>query len=193
MTDPVYIESSAVFDKDRIYRYSLVRRWKPGPMVLWVMLNPSTADETVLDPTLRRCLGFTQRWGHALGDFGGFVVCNLYAFQSTDPKGLWERRTVDIMSPEGVWMGTMIVNPPDDPVGPGNDDAIREAAKACDLTIVGWGGNAKPERERKVAQLLHDIGVKPQALRLSKDGSPGHPLYLPGNTKPFPWYAKGLR
>lgn len=190
MTEPIYTEANATFDDDRIYRYTLLRRWAPGPTCLWIMLNPSTADETRLDPTLRRCLGFTMAWkpepspprqeggrrfaiGYvAFPNFGAFEVCNLYAFRSTDPKGLWRA---------------------DDPVGPNNDAAIQSAAKRASLVIVGWGVNAKPDRERHVAQLLADVGVQPYALHIAKGGHPGHPLYLPETAQPFRWHARGLR
>lgn len=194
MTEPTYIESSASFDDRRIYRYSLVRRWDSGPTCLWIMLNPSTADETKLDPTLRRVLGFTQSWdpesinGITLYPpykrFGAFEVCNLYAFRSTDPEALWARTLFDPVSGSHV---------PFDPIGPDNDEAIQIAAKRAQLVIVGWGTNARPERERKVAQLLADVGVQPYALGLAKKGQPVHPLYMPASKKPVPWHAKGLR
>lgn len=199
MIEPDYTESTASFDDDRIYRYSLLRRWATGPCALWVLLNPSKADEKKLDPTARRCLGFTRSWNgpddsgrvlvsregvmgvrrahaeHVIVQglpFGAFEIVNLYAFQSKDPNDLWR-------------VG--------DPVGPGNDAAIQAAAKRADLVMVGWGTNAKPDRERAVAQLLADVGVQPHALRIAKRGSPWHPLYLPETLRPFPWHARGLR
>lgn len=167
MSEPIYVEQSAAFDDDRVYRYLLRRSWGPGRHVLWIMLNPSTADESKLDPTLRRVLDFSQQWG-----FDGFEVCNLYALRSTDPKGLW-----------------LVA----DPVGPNNDAAIQAAAKRAGAVIVGWGSNAKPDRARAVAQLLANIGVQPHALKVGKDGAPSHPLYLPKTSPMKPWHAAGLR
>lgn len=178
MTEPKYIEQGARFDDSRAYRYHLWRRWKPGGTVLWIMLNPSTADETRLDPTLRRCLGFTIAWAERAINFawcqpfGAFEVVNLYALRSTDPAGLWAVK---------------------DPIGPENDAVIRDRARWADLVIVGWGTNAKPERERQVAQLLADANVTARALKLTGKGSPGHPLYVAGDTEPFVWHAKGIR
>lgn len=190
MTEPVYIEATASFDSTRTYRYTLLRRWAEGPSVLWVMLNPSTADEERLDPTLRRCLQFTRSWGMympsrsvvrrdalAAVPFGAFEACNLYAFRSTKPKGLWRAA---------------------DPVGPNNDAAIQSAAKRASLVIVGWGTNAKPERERRVAQILSDVGVVPHALGTCSNGAPLHPLArgkmrVPDTARPSAWHAKGLR
>jgi hypothetical protein len=171
--EPVYTEARAAFDDERIYRYLLTRAWKgvefsqgtrtckPGDRVLWIMLNPSTADETKLDPTLRRCLGFAHRWG-----FDGFEICNLYALRSTDPKGLWSVA---------------------DPVGPNNDAVIQAAAKRAALVVVGWGGNAKLDRERAVTQLLADVGVRPYCLGTTDKGAPRHPLYLRADSMLFPW------
>lgn len=161
MAEPVYIEKSAAFDDERIYRYLLTRAWGTGPRLLWIMLNPSTADESVLDPTLRRCLGFAQAWG-----FDGFEVCNLYALRSTDPRGLWRVA---------------------DPVGPNNDAVIQAAAKHASLVMVGWGGNAKPARERQVAHLLADVGVQPLCIGVTAQGQPKHPLYLRADSERFHW------
>ena len=58
------IESNATFDKDRVYRFALWRFWDDGlPKIMFVGLNPSTADENKNDPTVRRCIGFAERWG----------------------------------------------------------------------------------------------------------------------------------
>lgn len=193
MAEPSYVDASAAFDASGAYRYELLRRWAPGPTCLWIMLNPSTADATKLDPTLRRCLGFTRSWetGNPRDPgegFGAFEVCNLYAYRSPHPRDLWYERK--IVRDDGCWT---IHRPPDDPVGPNNDAAIQSAAKRASLVIVGWGVNAKPERERHVAQLLADVGVQPHALRVAKNGSPSHPLYLPETMRPFRWHAKGIR
>ena len=95
--------SEATFSECGRYRYTLRRAWDAGPShsgtVCWVMRNPSTADADKLDPTLRRCRGFTLGWG-----FAAMSVVNLYALRSTDPRGLWDTS---------------------DPVGPDNDEAIR--------------------------------------------------------------------
>lgn len=92
--------SEAVYSDCQTYRYALTWQWAPGPRLLWVMLNPSTASELVNDPTVERC----ERRARALG-FGGFRVVNLFALRATDPRAL---RLAD------------------DPVGPGNDPALAE-------------------------------------------------------------------
>ena len=72
-----------VFESVRMYRYVLTRSWAEGSMVVWVMLNPSTADARVDDPTIRKVMGFSRRWGYA-----GCVVVNLFGLRATDPKAL---------------------------------------------------------------------------------------------------------
>jgi hypothetical protein len=75
------VKSSAVLSPDGVYRYRLDRVWGAGPRVLFVMLNPSTADATQDDPTLRRCLGFARDWG-----YGSLTVANLYAYRARGPQ-----------------------------------------------------------------------------------------------------------
>lgn len=148
----VYEDQGAVFDAARVYRYRLWRAWGPGDRVLWLMLNPSTADESVLDPTLRRCEGFTRRWG-----YDGFEVANLFALRSTDPSGLYAVP---------------------DPVGPDNDQAIRGAAERCPVIIAAWG--AEPIAMVRSATILDEVlrGRRVECLGVTKGGQPRHPLYL---------------
>ena len=78
------MKKHAVISHDDKYRYQLSRIWdEEKPMVLFIMLNPSTADADVDDPTIRRVVNFAKSWG-----YGGVFVGNLYAFRSTDPKVL---------------------------------------------------------------------------------------------------------
>ncbi len=131
------------------YRYLLGRSWGPGPRVLWVMLNPSTADARLDDPTIRKCLEFSRRLG-----FGSLEVVNLYAWRSTDPAGL---KTAP------------------DPIGPDNARHLADAAERCDRIIVAWGANASPDPGAVSASL----GDRPLwCLGRTKDGQPRHPLML---------------
>jgi hypothetical protein len=135
------------------------------------MLNPSTADETTNDPTIRRCIGYAKRWGS-----GGVVVANLFALCSTDPGGLLEI---------------------DDPVGPENDDSLaavaRSAAAERTPLVCAWGsgvgrlGRVARARAERVLEVLARAGVEPLALAVTKDGSPGHPLYLSAELEARPW------
>lgn len=161
MTEPLDLPA-AEFSPCRTWRYVLRRRWASVRPVGFILLNPSTADEEADDPTIRRCVGFAKSWGA-----GGIVVGNLFALRSTDPRVL--RSAVD-------------------PIGPGNDAALLRIAnevKGAPL-ICGWGTHGSLNgRGRDVVTMLFDAGVRPMALAITADGSPGHPLYLNGRSKPF--------
>jgi hypothetical protein len=189
MKEPEYIERSAHFDPSGVYRYGLVRRWAPGPVALWIMLNPSEANAVKLDPTLQMVLGHTLKLHATLAaservprgftgePFGGFEVANLYAFVTSKPE---------------------IMRAAADPIGPDNDAAIAAAVKRAAIVMVAWGDGADPVRERQVAQMLADMHVQPWMLRPTSSGAPSHPLArgksrIPIGTIPRPWYAKGLR
>jgi len=117
---------SATADIRGDYRYSLTRVWDAAlPNITFVLLNPSTADATQLDPTLRRCVSFAAREG-----FGGMVVLNLYAFRSPYPRAMKAAA---------------------DPVGPDND---RVLAAATGTVVAGWGNNAHPSRVVHALTLL---------------------------------------
>jgi hypothetical protein len=122
------------------------------------MLNPSTADEVENDPTVERC----QRRAIQMG-YNCLVVTNIFAFRSTDPKGLLEIA---------------------DPVGPKNDYYLKYAANNADLIVCAWGtnGNLYGRGEEVARNILN--GHKLTALKLSKDGIPCHPLYLPYSLLP---------
>lgn len=157
------VTASAVLSADGLYRYELARTWSDTAPVTFVMLNPSTADASLDDPTIRRCIGFARAWGH-----GGIRVVNLYALRSTDPKALW-------CAP--------------DPVGPDNDEYLRRAAASGGPLIAAWGANARPDR---VAAVLALPGLEAlQALGVTKAGQPRHPLYLRGDAAPTPWPTVG--
>ena len=149
--------STATFSPCGLYRYTLGRRWGNGDLSCWLMLNPSTADESQDDPTIRRCIGFSKAWG-----YGGLTVVNIFAFRATDPDDMRKA---------------------DDPVGPGNDAAIVEAAGRAAVVVAAWGVHGTfRERGRNVARLLRDNGVTLQCLGTTKDGHPKHPLYVAAAT-----------
>jgi hypothetical protein len=148
----------ARFDRTRRYRYRLRRDWQPAPRrVTFIMLNPSTADARVLDPTLRRCIGFAKAWG-----FGGIDVVNLFGWRATSPRAL---RSIA------------------DPVGRGNDAAIRVALRDASLAVAGWGGDLLARGRAVVVQrMAEDRGMPLACLGLTTSGQPRHPLYVPGST-----------
>jgi len=139
------------------YRYLLWRIWNNYlPLVLWVMLNPSTADECEDDPTIRRIIRFSKDWG-----FGGINVCNLSPYRCTDPKQL-----------KGIPRGVLI---PGD-----NISYMRDAASQCSLHVLAYGNPPFPFQKR----LLNAIPVQWHYLKLTVHGNPMHPLYLKADLKP---------
>lgn len=94
--------NTCTFSPCRTYRYSLVHEWdRDLPRVAFIMLNPSTADENALDPTLRRCLGFARSWG-----YGSFEIGNVFAFRATDPKAM--KAAADPFGPEAGEVGDFV-------------------------------------------------------------------------------------
>lgn len=147
----------AILSNDGVYRYNLIREWDSmDPVMLFVMLNPSTADAVDDDPTIRRCIGFAQR-----ENCGMIEVVNLFAFRATDPK---ELKTAD------------------EPVGVDNDEIITMAAEEADVIVCAWGTNGVlNKRNEAVISLLQSVGKPVMCLGKTKDGHPKHPLYLPAN------------
>ena len=143
------------------YRYSLSRTWNPSlPSIAWVMLNPSTADETHDDPTIRRCVDFSRRWG-----YGSMEVANLFGLRATSPREL--RASID-------------------PVGPRNDNHILAAAGRADSVVVAWGVHGVLlSRDRAVIDLLYPRRLLSLGATLA--GQPRHPLYLAASTGFTDW------
>lgn len=148
---------TAVISECGKFRYRLGRRWSEGPTLLYVMLNPSTANADEDDATIRRCIGFAQR-----GGFGALEVVNLYAYRATKPADM--RAAAD-------------------PIGPENDRHIVEHCTDWDgqsAVCCAWGGNARMDspRVRQVLKMLADSGNTPMALAINLDGTPAHPCML---------------
>jgi hypothetical protein len=169
---PEVIDKTAWISEDEVYRYDLTRHWGwplSGRTLTFVMLNPSTADGHVDDRTMGRCMSFGRAFGHE-----GVRVVNLYAYRATKPEAMFEA------ADQGV-----------DIVGPRNDDALRaafaEAARADSTVIAAWGAHARADRVTQVRALATTAGIGFACLARNKDGSPGHPLYLPGDSIPFRW------
>jgi hypothetical protein len=145
------------FSIDRRYRYSLHHRWAElfdERAIVWVGLNPSTADESALDPTLRRIRGFSTSWG-----FTAFIMLNLFAFRATDPR--------DMLAAE-------------DPVGPENDRVLLETAQRCGTIVAAWGAHGDHlGRDQAVCRLLD--GLTLYCLGITASGAPRHPLYVRGD------------
>ena len=160
--------NACVFSPDRRYRYTLVHRWddlltpESGRAIAWICLNPSTADEHQLDPTLRRIRGFSAAWGYT-----HFVMLNLFAWRATDPAEMKAAA---------------------DPVGPENDRWIAHWAARVERVMVGWGEHGTHgERDEHVRRLLP--AGKTCCLVRNASGQPKHPLYVAQKTKPVPFPA----
>lgn len=155
----------AVISECGRYRYELTRRWVDGPLMEFVMLNPSTADASVNDPTIRRCISFAKRWG-----YGGIVVRNLFAYRATDPGELF-----------------MVA----DPIGPLNEQYL--ADDSADCTIVAWGANNAASGWWSVKQWRHHSPLHRRrglfCLGTNAGGSPKHPLYVRADRAPMRWAA----
>ena len=146
---------------EETYRYLLTRRWDDptGPNVLWIMLNPSTADETEDDPTIRKCVGFSKLWGCS-----ALSVVNLFALRSTDPRKLYTAKN---------------------PVGPENNEWIRNVVKTASFVVIAWGARGSfMDRDYSVLSILKAAGVEVFCLGTTKSGEPKHPLYISYSTKP---------
>jgi hypothetical protein len=166
LTDDLLGSRSAVVSDDGLYRYRLDRDLgQAGGRVLFIMLNPSTADATSDDPTIRRCIGFAERFERNL------VVVNLYAFRATHPVALTTTHAAG-------WV---------DIVGPDNDRYLLEAAGECNLLVAAWGAREpRRGRHREVYELLRPCGPL-HALGENANGSPKHPLYVRGDAALRPW------
>jgi hypothetical protein len=153
-------------DERSVYRYELGREWsvhEGKPHLAVIGLNPSTATAELDDPTIRRCMRFARDNG-----FGGLLMLNLFAFRSTDPAGL--------------------TSPGVEPIGPDNDREILAAAREAGMVLAAWGCHGHLlGRGAAVRELLAAAGIPLHVLRLTKDGYPGHPLYLPAALKPVLW------
>ena len=159
-----YGQAVAVFDQTKVFRYALYRIWDPTkPLVNWLCLNPSTADASALDPTLKKCAKYAKRWG-----FGGMVITNVFALRSTDPREL--KRV------------------PFDPVGIKNDWFIGLVASFCDIIICAWGQHASFQgRAAAVKKILADPAIAPKLHYLKLTKEPWHPLYLRDDLDPVRW------
>jgi hypothetical protein len=160
------IRSEAVFGgKNNEYRYRLSRIWDDRlPRVMFVMMNPSTADPVADDPTVAKCGRFARAW-----TYGGLLVGNTFAYRATKKKQL-----------------SLV----EDPVGPDNDSHLVDMAQQAKIVVFAYGQPHVALRARgiAVAQLLRSAAkVEPYVLRLSKDGTPYHPLYLPETLQPILW------
>lgn len=149
---------TATFSPCGKYRYDLTRTWGDEPPIIWIGLNPSTADATVDDATMRRVTAFSKREGA-----GGFVMLNLFALRSTDPAGLLSEA---------------------DPCGPNNLVTVRRHISTAQTVIAAWGAHKTVSRSMVRLHLADDMrqaGRTLWCLGKTSDGRPRHPLYVKGD------------
>lgn len=142
---------TAAFSPCRNYRYSLLRRWGAPEQgyAMFIGLNPSTADEEADDPTIRRCMQYAKDWG-----YGALCMTNLFAFRATDP---------DMMK----------AHP--EPVGPDTDAVLANLAGSAGVVVAAWGNHGSHRgRDQEVIKCMPQL----HCLTVTKQGQPGHPLYL---------------
>lgn len=152
------MKNTAKLSACRTYRYALWRTWDSAkPFVLFVGLNPSTADEKTDDPTLIRCMNFAKSWG-----YGGVCMANLFAFRATDPAQM---------------------KAASDPVGKQNNRWLKKLAGEAGIVVAAWGNDgAFLGRSEKVIKILPEL----HCLKMNKSGEPAHPLYQPAKRQPVP-------
>ena len=152
------------FSACRRYRYTLWREWtddlfvnRSQPYLMVIGLNPSTADETLDDPTILRCKDFAKRWG-----FQALCMTNLFAWRDTDPDKM-----------------KLVA----DPVGPMNDHWLRQCAIGAGMVLAACGKHGSHRgRAAEIEKMIWCGGLK--CLGTNNDGSPKHPLYVAGATLP---------
>jgi len=145
------MNKGAILSRNRIYRYVLWREWDSSKATcVFIGLNPSTADETLDDPTLRRCVNFAKSWG-----YGKYVMVNLFAYRATKPQDLIKH---------------------DKPVGYKNNYYIKKQCQNAERVVVAWGNQGNLlKRDKQVLKLLKGIPLK--CFKITSKGQPAHPLY----------------
>ena len=158
MTQDQAMSRTTLFSSCRNYRYALWRTWGDGNFVMFIGLNPSTADETKDDPTIRRCVRFAKDWGYA-----ALCMANLFAYRATQPSDMMRAH---------------------DPIGQDNDATLAMLARNATLIVAAWGTRGGYlMRDKAVLSSMPRLHV----LGLTKEGYPSHPLYLPASSRPTVW------
>ena len=167
-------KSKAVISDCGEYRYELHREWdKDKGKVLFIMLNPSTADAHRNDLTTRRCMNFAKKWG-----YGGIMIGNIYPFRAKRPKDLrkWIKQDRD----ENYMSGAL----------EDNEGHVGSMASEAEIIVCAWGCNYPG-----IPKWIDEMNYGLHYLELCKDGlTPKHPLgNLSKDLRPkyIEWY-KGI-
>lgn len=164
----LFEQSGADFNADRTHRLRLWRTWDASlPPAVFVGMNPSDADEHRLDRTTAKCRSWSQAWG-----YGGFVMLNAGTRVETHPERLILADRDDVCLPE-------------------NYATIRDEVDRAGIVVACWGCggpiHALGLHLRAAQTIVTGAPAKLHYLRLSRDGHPWHPLYLPNATTPQRW------
>ncbi len=152
----------AIFSECRKYRYALWRNWNYNlPKVMFIGLNPSTANEIVNDNTICRVINFAKNWG-----FGGVYMLNCFPYISTNPDDLNEFGNTEL-----------------------NDRYLYLTAINCKEIIFAWGSFKIVKKYGRDAE-LSKMFPNAKALKINKDGSPLHPLYAPKDVTLIKFFCK---
>lgn len=166
------MSGSAIVSDCGLFRYVLGRAWghANAASVTWVMLNPSTADAGSDDPTVRKVVGFSQRWG-----FGSANIVNVWPYRATSPK---------------VLMAALRRYEVSRGVAELNLQYVRGTCRSADLVVAAWGGNAKPCPDlARVERTLTECCRPVVCLGHTVSGQPRHPLMPAYATPKVPWRA----
>lgn len=152
------VKNTAKLSKCRRYRYALWRTWDQSkPYIMFICLNPSTADETTDDPTLTRCITYAKSWG-----YGGVCMANLFAFRATAPADMKAAKN---------------------PIGSQNDRWLEKLAHEAERVVAAWGNDGGHSgRSRQVRGLIPNM----YCLKINKTGEPAHPLYQKAHIQLIP-------
>lgn len=146
----------AIISEDTNYRYELSRVFdETKPMIVFIGLNPSTADANIDDPTIKKCLNYAKNWW-----YGWFYMWNLFAYRATEPKNMMK-----------VF----------DPIWKENDIYLKSIFEKGEKIICCWWEYGT--FQNRAQEVLKNIPT-PYYLKLNKSGQPGHPLYLKWNLEP---------
>lgn len=152
-----YASQDARFSRCKKYRYSLTRSWEDGSgKVVFIGLNPSTADQNQDDPTIHRCVNFAKSWGYS-----SIEMVNLFAYCATNPEELKMQQQA---------------------IGPANNQWIASALQESKLTIACWGNHGSFKNRAAQIQGLYP---RLHCLAINKSGQAKHPLYIKGTQTPF--------
>lgn len=156
----------ALISKDGLYRYILTRVWNDNlEQVVFVMLNPSTADAEDDDPTIRKCIALAKSWG-----YGSIKVVNLFAYRSTDAMKLKDHKLSTI-------------------IGEDNNIHVYTTCKEADLIVLAWGDSLGKCKLEAPKAILSQIPLeRAHHLGLTRNGRPKHPLFLKGDVKPIKYF-----